>query len=179
MSENSERYPDRQQEYCQTVGKLLPRIIAQILTDLGFRVWVNDDQTNGVDLQVFDEDNLIFVAEIINWSPFSRMSEKRKNWITSNLSKSDCRKVFLYTVFENEDILDDFGSLEIFLLRIGYQVLPEEYYLHYAEKKQLIDRRIDCEETRKDIRSKMMNFLWFIGILDLPIMLGNEILVTE
>jgi len=160
------RYPDEQYDYCQNVGRLLPQIIARILGDLGFRIWVNKEQNNGVDLKVFDEeDNLVFVAEIINWSRFSIMPEGRRSWIISNLSKFDCRRVFIYTTFFNENILDDFCSKGISLLKIGYQVLPEEYYQHYERKGETLSRRTDSEETKQDISSKIIHFLQSSGIL--------------
>jgi hypothetical protein len=180
MSENSARYPDEQKEYCQSVGRLLPNIVGLALRDLGFKVWVNPDQSNGVDLKLFDkEDSLVLVAEIINWSSFSEMSKNRKTCIITNLSEYDCRRVFIYTALKNEGILDDFYTYGIFLLRIGYQVLTKPYYEHYAKKNQVIHREIDSEEIRKDIRSKIANFLSFIGILNIPNMLNNEIVVTD
>lgn len=175
MSEDSGRYPDNQREYCQSVGRLLPAIVAAILRDLGFRVWVNEGQSNGVDLKAFDKkDNLVFVAEITNWSSFSRMSEKRKNWIISNLSQYECNKVLICTALENESILSDLSFYGISLLKTGYQVLPENYYEHYARKNQVIRRRIDSEETREDIKSKIENYLRNSQI-EIPPCLSNMI----
>ena len=165
MSENSARYPDEQHKYCQSVGRLLPNIIGLALRDLGFKVWVNPDQSNGVDLKLYDkEDNLVLVAEIINWSSYSEMANNRKRSIISNLSEYNCRRVLIYTTLKNEGVLDDLGSNEISLLKIGYQVLPETYYQFYAKKGQVCRREIDSEETRQDIRSKMVNFLQSSGI---------------
>jgi hypothetical protein len=175
MSEDSGRYPDNQREYCQSVGRLLPAIVAAILRDLGFRVWVNEGQSNGVDLKAFDKkDNLVFVAEITNWSSFTRMSEERKNWIISNLSQYECNKVLIYTALENESILSDLSFYGISLLKTGYQVLPENYYEHYARKNQVIRRRIDSEETRENIKSKIENYLRNSQI-EIPPCLSNMI----
>lgn len=165
MSGNSARYPDKQHKYCQSVGRLLPSIIGLTLRDLGFRVWVNPDQSNGVDLKVCDkEDNLVLVAEIINWSSYSEMSNNRKSFIVSNLSEYSCRRVLIYTTLKNEEVLDDLSSHEIFLLKIGYQLLPKTYYHFYAKKGQVSHREIDSEETRQDIRSKIVDFLRYHNI---------------
>ena len=79
MVENFEkRYPIKRTSYTQSVGKLLPHGIGQIFQELGFKTWINSGQTNGVDLKVYDnQDNLLLVAEILNWSIGSLLSEKR------------------------------------------------------------------------------------------------------
>ena len=179
MSENS-RYPSGQQKYCTTVGRLLPQIVAQILNDLGFVVNNKEDQSNGVDLEVFDKENKqVFVAEIINWSCFSEMSNKRKSWIITNLSKYNCKRVFIYTVLKNERTLADFSTLGISLLKIGYQVLPKSYYEHFAGKGQLVLRRFDSEETRKDVESKIAKSLSSLNIVHFEKTLSTEITVTD
>lgn len=177
MSGDSDRrYPDAQEKYCQIVGRLLPTIVGIVLSDLGFRVWINKDQSNGVDLKVFDKgNNLVLVAEILNWSLFSRMSEKRKNWIVCNLSEFSCNRVLIYSTLQNEQILDDLCLYHISLLKIGYQVLPKSYYEHYVKKDQAICRRLDNEETRKEIRSKIVFFMHSLSVLKTSKTLYEEV----
>ena len=106
MSENTKnetqeerpRFPCKQEEYTKTVGKLLPTILGEIFTELGFQAKVNPQQANGVDLEVFLGDHLVLVAEILNWSIASRLTDKRKDNIIRNLNEFNCNKVLIYTV---------------------------------------------------------------------------------
>ena len=83
------RFPCKQMVYTKYVGKLLPNILEEVFNELGFRVKVNHQQANGVDLEVFLENNLILVAEVLNWSIGSRLTNKRKNnYISSILTKT-------------------------------------------------------------------------------------------
>jgi hypothetical protein len=160
LSEDSGRYPVKIQRYCQSVGRLLPHRIGQILKELGFRTWVRPGQSNGVDLLVYDnEDHPIVAAEVLNWSSYSELSIKRKNSIIDNLSKDNCRRLLLYTALKNERILDDFDIYCISLLKIDYQILPLYFYSFYVEKGQVECRRADSREAIEHIRSKITHFL--------------------
>ena len=100
------RYPVKRTEYIQSVGKLLPHRISQILNELGFRTWVNPKQGNDVNLKVFIRNKLIIVAEILNLSIGSRLSVKRKDCIIRNLSKYKCKKFLIYTVLDKNSLED-------------------------------------------------------------------------
>jgi hypothetical protein len=159
MSEDTGRYPIEKQRYYQSVGRLLPHRIGQVLQELGFETWICKGQSNGIDLIVFNEDGLVFVAEIFNFSVFTELSRRRLNGIISNLSKYSCRRVLIYSTCANENILSDLSFYDISLLRIGYQLQPKSFYDHYAEKDQVILREIDSRTTRQDIKSKIGEFL--------------------
>jgi len=153
------RYPVKRKTYTQSVGKLLPHRISQILQKLGFKTWINRGQTNGVDLKAYSEDRLVLVAEILNWSPVCVLSHRRKNCIIDNLSGYTCRKLLVYTCLENESILEDLTSYEIATLKIGYQIQPKYFYEFYSERDQVNLRRVDSRETKQDIKSKLVEYL--------------------
>jgi len=161
LSENFDRrYPIEKYRYYQSVGKLLPHRIGQIFQELGFRSWIAKKQSNDVDLKVFDDkDNLILVAEILNWCLYSELSEKRKNWIITNLSKYNCKKLLIYTVLKNENVLDCLAVYKISLLKIGFQLLPKSFYDFFARKNQIESREIDSRNNRIYIKSKLMEYL--------------------
>lgn len=161
MSEDFERrYPINRTRYTQAVGKLLAHRISQVFKDLGFETRLNCGQSNGVDLEVYYKNLRILAAEVLNWSIGSFLSNKRKNWIIRNLtSYKGCYKVLIYTVFKNEYVLEDFQNHEISLIRIGYQLLPKEFYRFYAKKKQTKSRKIDSKKTRELIKSRIVKYL--------------------
>jgi hypothetical protein len=161
ISVNYKRYPvDSKRKYLQSLGKLLPHRIGQIFQELGFRSWIAKGQSNDVDLKVFDDkDNLILVAEILNWSSHSRMSEIRRNWIINNLSRYNCHRLLIYTVFENEKILDDFDDYGFSLLKIGFQLLPKSFYNFFVRKNQVENRKRDSRVSKQDIKSKIIEYL--------------------
>lgn len=161
MTDNSdEKYPIERYRYFQCIGKLLPHRIGQILQKLGFRSEIAKGQSNDVDLKVFNDQNqLMFVAEILNWSSHSELPEKRKNWIIGNLQSYDCKKLLIYTTLKNEHVLKDLANYEISLLRIGFQLLPMYFYNHFAKKNQTEFREIDSKMTSEQIKSRLMQYL--------------------
>lgn len=180
MSEDSRRYPIEMHRYCQCVGRLLPHRIGQILKELGFRTWVRSNQSNGIDLLVYDsEDHPIVAAEVLNWSSHSEMSIKRKNSIIDNLSKFNCIRLLLYTTLKNERILDDSSIYCISLLKLDYQLQPLSFYNFFAKKNQVEYRRADSREVIEHIRSKITHFLQSSGI-EIPALLfgSSQVLVT-
>lgn len=160
LSDNSSRYPIPKNEYNQKTGRLLAHRIGQIFEKLGYKSWICKGQKNGVDLRVYDRaDKLILVAEIINWSCRSGMPEKRKGWIIQTLSEYSVNKLFIYTAIANEDILETLRIYDIDTLRIGFQILPKYFYLHFQKKDQVEKRRIDSEETSAFIESLIIKYM--------------------
>lgn len=164
MSENSrgdagreQRFPCEQLEYTRTVGWLLPIILESILTELGFRVIINPQQANGVDLEVYYGADLIFVAEVLNWSTASRLTDKRRDCIISNLNEYNCEKLLIHTVPLSN--LDGFEENGISLLQIGYQVLPRLYYGFFLTRGQVERRRMDSVAIKNDIERKIISYL--------------------
>ena len=158
------RYPVKRSEYARAVGRLLPHRIGQILKELGltedagFRVWINCSQANDVDLKIYFRDDLILVAEILNWSFRSRLSDKRSNNIVSNLLKYDCARLLIYTCLDERSI-EYFTEKNIHLIGIGYQLLPKHFYKHFSKLDQVDFREIDSKKTKKDIRLNIQHFL--------------------
>lgn len=160
------RYPIERTRYTQSVGRLLPHRISQIFQELGFETWISQGQSNGVDLKVYDtKDHLILVAEVFNWSSYSSLAENRKNNIINNLSEFKCKRLLIYTCFENENCLSDLSNHSISCLKIGYQILPEYFYNFYSRKNQMESRKIDSKETKADIKSRIIEYLQYSGII--------------
>jgi len=174
MSGHDGRYPIEEERYDQSVGRLLPHRIGQILQELGFETWICKGQSNGIDLIVFNENGLVFVAEIINFSVKSELSRKRLNSMISNLSEYSCRRVLIFSTCKNENILADLPAYDISLLKIGYQLQPKFFYNHYAKKNQVVLREIDSRTTRRDITSKIVKFLQSSGI-EIPRKINNPL----
>lgn len=179
LRKDSDRYPIERSRYFQSVGRLLEHRLGQIFQELGYQTWICPGQSNGVDLIVFNDNGLILVAEVLNFSIRTNLSDKRKNSIISNLSEYSDRRLLIYSCLANETILEDLGLYGISPLKIGYQLQPKWFYDYFAERNKIILRRADSEETRQDIKAKITNFLRSIGILDFPNTLNNEIVVTD
>jgi len=165
MSENTRsdaqreafRFPCEQREYVKTVGELLVIILSEILIELGFEVIVPPQNATGVDLRIFVGNRLIAVAEVLNWSIGSRLTDIRKNNIIRNLNDYNCNKLFIHTVPLSN--LDGFTESEIYLLQIGFQVLPEPYYNFFLTKRQVERRTVDSNSTRSNIRAKILDYI--------------------
>ena len=142
----------------QTVGRLLPRRISQILRELGYNVWINPNQGNNIDLKVWSNNNLIIVGEILNWSIGSKLAEKRLNKMISNLNNFDCRKLLVYTTLDQASV-SKFIQNDIDVLEIGYQLLPKFYYDFFSAKEQVERREIDSDATKQDIKEKIASYL--------------------
>jgi hypothetical protein len=160
MVDNSSRYPVPMKEYTQKTGRLLAHRLGQISQQLGYTSWICKGQKNGVDLKLFDQDNnLILVAEILNWSCYTELSSERKNWIIKTLSQHSCNRLLIYTTMENENMLNGLSVYAISTLKLGYQILPKYFYSHYERKGQVERRRIDSWETSLNIKLKLKEYL--------------------
>jgi hypothetical protein len=156
---NFRRYPVKRTVYLQSVGKLLPHRISQIFKELGFETWINPKQGNDIDLKVLLGQKPIIVAEILNWSIGSKLSQKRKNCIIKNLSKYHCEKLLIYTILD-KDNLEDFANNGISLIKIGYQVLPKTFYQFFSEIDRTEFRKADSKETYISIKQKIIDYLF-------------------
>jgi len=153
-------YPIMMHIYNQSVGKLLPHRISQILKELGYRedsgykIWINPRQGNGVDFKILFNGSLIIVGEVLNWSIGSQLSDKRYRSIMDNFSKYSCHKVLIHTVLE-KDKVERFERNGIITIEIGYQILPRYFYNFFKQKGQIVKRKIDSKHTRDDIKNKI------------------------
>jgi len=169
------RYPIEQKKYMQSVGKLLPHRIGQMLEtigyteELGYEVFVNKGQSNGSDLEIFRERSPVLAAEIVNWSIMSTMNSFRQCWIISNLEEygPEVTKVLIHSTFSNETMLEAIRQQGISTLRIDYQLLPKRFYDHFASRNQIESRRIDSRITFEEIKAKIVYFLIESG-LEIP-----------
>ena len=154
------RFPCEQHRYLQSVGKILPRILGKIFLGIGFGVWINPGQANGVDMELFDrEGSLVLVAEILNWSPYSMLSDERKQCIIHNLTSYNCARLLVYTAMRNNALLLDLPEYGISVLRIGYQVLTKKSYDFYLARNQVVERKINGRSVKREIRSKVLQYL--------------------
>jgi hypothetical protein len=126
----------------------------------GYKVWINPDQSNGVDLKIWHNDELVLVAEIINWSIKSRMAMEKKRWKTDNLTAYNCKKLLIHTAFFNESILEDLPDYGISAVRIGFQILPKHFYDFYLAKNQVEARRIDSRKATEEIKTVLARSLF-------------------
>ncbi len=162
------RFPVDKQVYLQSVGRLLPHRICQIMKELGFNesagymVWINPKQGNGVDLKVWCKDSLIIVGEILNWSIGSKLSDKRFRSIVGNLSKYECVKVLIYTVLDEEKV-EKFKRYGIHTLEIGFQLLPKSFYNFFKDKGEVKKRKIDSKHSKETIKRKIEEFIQSIN----------------
>ena len=149
-------------EYAQSTGALLTNRIRQILEKLGFETWIVKGQNNGIDMKVWYNGNLVMTCEILNWSPYTRLSKRRKRRIISNLTNPEygiCRRVLIYTAMKDETVLNDLWLNGITTIRIGSQILPKIFYDFYAHKNQVVGRQVDSKTTNSLIESRLSNFI--------------------
>ena len=159
------RYPVSQNEYTQKTGRLLAHRLWQQFTEQGHNTWICKGQNKGVDLKVLDcFGKEVIVAEVLNWSPKTNLSEKRKGNIIRNLLNYDCNKVLIYTAMGNEKNLAELRLLGISTLKIGYQILPKQFYWHFEAKNQVEGRKIDSRETTAHIKARVLEYLQLLRL---------------
>lgn len=143
--------------YPKCIGRLLPGVLGIVLRELGFEVEVRHQQSNGVDIKLYLNGDLVLVIEVLNWSISSRLNHKRRRCIIRNLNEYNCNKLFVYTAPLSD--LDGFEENGICTIEIGYQILREPCYNFYLEKDQVIRRRIYSESVKSEIKSKILEYL--------------------
>ncbi|MHA1686124.1 MAG: hypothetical protein ACTSYD_06895 [Candidatus Heimdallarchaeaceae archaeon] len=153
-----QEYPVKPSSYRKSVGRLLPHRICQILKELGYETWMNPNQGNGVDIKVWHNGRLVLVAEVLNWSVGSYLSEKRSRNIKNNLNQYNCPKVLIHTTLSNHEV-EKFTDTNIIIFEIGYQLLPKYFYNFFREKNQIQQRRYDSKETREDLKMKIQTLM--------------------
>lgn len=154
-----QRYPVEKRIYKETTGRLLQVILRRLFNELGFYATINSVYANDVDIKVFKNGRYHIVGEILNWSTYSYMNNVRKQTILDNLMGYYCDRVLIYTCMGCEDLINDLSDNDIALVKIGYQVLPREYFDFFAMKNQIEHRRSDSRETRQTVRSKIVEYL--------------------
>jgi hypothetical protein len=164
LSEEIDRYPVKSFTYFQSIGRLLEHRLGQIFQELGYQTTISKGQSNGVDLKVYNQRELLLVAEVLNFSVYSELSDKRKNSIVTNLSEYNCRKLLIYSCMANENIINDLGLYEISSLKIGYQLQPKHFYDYFAARNKTKLREVDSRETRQDLETKIVTFLHSFGL---------------
>jgi len=160
MSIETFSFPCKKEEYCKIVGDILPRLLARIFCELGFRPLLNARQTNGVDIEAYRDDSLVLVGEILNWSISSRLSNKRKDKIVENLCmySDSCKRVLFHSV-PMSNIDDVFSENNIDLVCFGFQILPQDFFNFFLEKDQVIRRKQLNRETMNLVKNRVLNYL--------------------
>ena len=156
MSRN--KYPVPKTKYLQSVGRLLPHRICQILKELNYEAEMSTKQSNGTDLKVWYDGKLVLVAEVLNWSVGSYLSEKRSKNIKDNLNQYSCPKVLIHTTLSNHEV-QKFADTDIIVFKIGYQLLPKYFYNFFREKNQVQQRRYDSKEIKEDLKMKIQTLM--------------------
>jgi len=134
--------------------------IGQLFAELGYCTWISKGQSTGLDLKVWDcENNLVIVAEILNWGPDTNLNGERKRKIIDNLSGYECNKLLIYTNMNNEYTLDGLGSKGISTLRIGYQIFARYFYPRLKAVHKLNGREIDSRETTLHLKQRLKEHL--------------------
>jgi hypothetical protein len=156
-------------EYAQSTGALLANRISDILEKMGFETWTVEGQNNGVDMKVWYQDNLIMTCEILNWSPYTMLSNRRKKRIIKNLTNPKhgiSKRVLIYTAMKDETVIQDLPAHGISTIKFGCQVLPKHFYKFYKNKNQVVCRQIDSKATNAIIESKIRDFIGTINLDD-------------
>ena len=150
--------PCERYEYNKRVGEILPKTLAVVLTNLGFKAEVNPLQANDVDQWVYRSNRLTIAAEILNWSIRSWLSNSRKRWIIRNLCRYKCERVLIHSV-PNRNIDEVFAKNNIDTVCIGFQLLPIEFYEFFLQRGQVIRRKPLSTEVVEEIRCIIENYL--------------------
>jgi hypothetical protein len=109
-------------EYAQSTGALLANRISDILEKMGFETWTVEGQNNGVDMKVWYQDNLIMTCEILNWSPYTMLSNRRKKRIIKNLTNPKhgiSKRVLIYTAMKDETVINYCQPKEFSSIKFG------------------------------------------------------------
>ncbi|OGH05842.1 MAG: hypothetical protein A2W22_06750 [Candidatus Levybacteria bacterium RBG_16_35_11] len=155
-------FPCKRKKYTKTVGELLINILREVFSEIGFEVSINPPEENSVDLKVFRENQLVLVAEVLNWSIGSRLTKNRERQITDNLNQFNCARVLIHTVPLSP--LNKFSENGISLIAIGYQILPRHYYTFFKHKEQVERRNPYSKQVVMDIKRLIINSLRNTGI---------------
>lgn len=158
--------PCEKREYNRIVGALLPALLAEIFLELGFDVRTFEIETNGVDIEVYQDSKLTIAGEILNWSVSSRLSNKRKNGIIKNLCiyGDSCKKVFFHSVSQH-NIDEAFTQNGIDLVCFDLQVQTPEFYEFFQRREQVYKRRPLNPETTQLVRRVVMDYLFSSGLI--------------
>ena len=142
------------------VGRLLVGVLKIILQELGCRVDVNHQQSNGVDIHVFVDKRRVIVLEVVNWNITCRLYETRRENIIANLSQHEkCHKIFLYTNPLSKNQLGKIEERGIHLIQLGFQILRQPCYEFFQEKSWVTGRKIFTNSVKAEIRSKILEYL--------------------
>jgi hypothetical protein len=146
MSESSEirdfhnikflKYPVPRLEYTYKTGSIAERLVSDILRDEGIEVEPHNVNENGVDIRAKDVDIGI---EVWNWCRPHEYNSRIQS-IIENLKHYPFRA--LVTSFISKDVKDYIESTyimsPIFIVELGFQILPKEWKHFYKNEKNII-----------------------------------------
>lgn len=159
--------PCEKEKYAGIVGSLLPIELERIFRELNFIPILIPRQTNGVDIQIYQNDSIVLVGEILNWSISSRLNNKRKEKIIENLCEYEdpCKRVLFHTV-PTSNIDDEFSENSIDVVCFGFQILIPEHYNFFRERNQVIRRRPLNRRSYISIKMKVLHYLRTNGLFE-------------
>lgn len=160
----SMRYPVERMKYNKIVGKTRVENIAQILTELRFKVIMKQPENHDVDVWVYKYGKLVLVIEVLNWRNTDYMDEESRLSVVKNFRNPEYEnvaKLLVYSFYSN--IKNQMSLLEnrsIDFLELGFQTQPPDFYEFYGEKvAALYGMRPEGEETEKVLREKLLPYL--------------------
>lgn len=152
------KYPVQAKRYTKIVGDILPEVLKLILEDKGYFVDMNWAFQNGVDMSIFNNNTLILVGEIFNvWKKSYILSRRAEGYIR-NLRKYDCNRVIICSL--DNKLREFFHDIDdIYLICLGYQLLPQTFYDFFKKKKQVDMRKPLTLETLSHIDLLITKYL--------------------
>jgi hypothetical protein len=159
-------YNPRDESQRRAVGRLLPHRIGQILKKMGFDTIVAKGQSNGVDLIVSLNNEILIVAEIKNYNIKSKITDETiKNAIATLEEYPNCKRYLIYTQMANKEVLSQFTAKGISIFEIGYQLWAKEFFYSIKPAYRTY-RQMDNKSTSQDIKQKLYSLIQ-------PILLEN------
>ena len=93
MNSTESSFPVERNYYNTIIGALRVHNLEKIISEMGFKVHIEAVQNEGVDLWTYAQsDELVLVAEIINWHPRIEMYTNKGESTRDNFKKYKCKK---------------------------------------------------------------------------------------
>jgi len=147
------QYPECRVRYTSKVGIYGELYISDYVEENGYRVKIHLINEEGCDIQT--EDNLIGIEVWNHSSPHSY--KKRIESVIKNLEPFEYR--FLIASFISKEAIreieDAYIGNPIFVIKLGFHILPQEYLSFYQSKKDTEDKKFSYKQIVKILRNKL------------------------
>ncbi len=158
------QYPLPRYQYCKTVGEVGEHTVAWIFQTIfeEENVLIHSSvSANGVDIQI---PSLSIGIEIWNWSS-NHCYWSRVNDVVRNLSPFKYK--ILITTFLSERVRQYFNDEGIFVIELGYQLIPRKFLEWYTLNQSMDNKKVsESKRTKRILFNKIFSALLQIGILD-------------